>query len=262
MNAIRALAVTASLAGVTLAQQPSDAVASTITPRPIAFAEVDRDIGKLPELVAAEPLYGMFLFGHNGEHRVWAVLDKSTVELDHYDVLYIDRNADGDLTARGERIAAELRRTGAKRENVHARFAIGDFRDPGSKAVHEQFELSWRKDSVRFKMLWRGDKVTMGSYGPTRDTYQNFRSSPATAPIFVPGYDRPFEFQHWMCDRLPRGGATDFKVFVGNRGDRTGAFACVDQDFLTEHEYVQATLLYRDTDDEQQSLLVKLTRRC
>ena len=55
-------------------------------PRPIAFDKVDRTIDKLPELRAAKPIYGLFLFGMNGEHRVWAVLDKSDAALEYYDV--------------------------------------------------------------------------------------------------------------------------------------------------------------------------------
>ena len=65
-----------------------------------------------------------------------------------------------------------------------------------------------------------------------------------------------------MCNHLTRGRSNDFKVFVGNRGDRTGAFACVDQEFLAASEYVQATLIYRDTAGKERRSLVDLTKRC
>ena len=61
---------------------------------------------------------------------------------------------------------------------------------------------------------------------------------------------------------MTRGQSNDFKVFVGNRGDRTGAFLCVDQKFLDKDEYVLATLLYLDADGKEQRYRVKLTERC
>lgn len=230
--------------------------------KPIAFDKIDRSIGALPELRATQPLYGLFLFGKNGEHRVWAVLDKSARDAEGYDVLYLDRDADGDLTGDDERIAGKASRTGADRERLHMTFRVDELRDPGSDAVHTEFELKWTAEYVRLEMRWRGDKITMGVFGPERETYQNFGTSPKTAPILVPGHDRPFQFQHWMCDVLARGDSTDFKVFVGNRGDRTGAFLCVDDEFLPADEYVQATLIYRDQADKERRVRVKLTERC
>jgi hypothetical protein len=102
----------------------------------------------------------------------------------------------------------------------------------------------------------------MGGYGPTRETYQDFAASPAKAPVFVPGYDRPFEFEHWMSGTFQRGQVTDFKVFVGNRGDRTGAFSCVDQKFLPAGAHLLATLLYRDVEGKRRRHQARLTGRC
>mgnify|MGYP001420635178 CR=1 FL=1 len=244
------------------------------TAKPIAFQAVDRTIGKLPKLTADDALYGLLLFGLNGEHRVWCVLDRSAAkgaegDAGHdaadsaYDVLYIDRNADGDLTGEGERIAAsKTTRSGAKKENISVTFDIGDFQDPGSQAIHKDFQITWTKASVRIAMKWRGMKKTFGVYGPERETYQNFAKSPKEAPILVPGYDRPFEFEHWMSGVFTRGKSTDFKVFVGNRGDRRGTFVCVDDKFLEPAEYVDATLIYADTSGKEQRYHVKLTERC
>ncbi|MHC4848464.1 MAG: hypothetical protein ACYTEG_08420, partial [Planctomycetota bacterium] len=84
------------------------------SPRPIDFDKIERRIERLPKL--NKPLYGLFLFG---EKKVWAVLDKSA---ETYDLLYIDRNADGDLTAKNERI--QLSKSSTKRKGVQGSFRI------------------------------------------------------------------------------------------------------------------------------------------
>lgn len=228
--------------------------------RLIDFDKVDRSIGKVPKLNAERPLYGLLLFGLNGQHRVWAILDKSKAGRDTYDILYLDRNADGDLTAEDERITAAKESHYAGKKATC--FEVGDFRDPGSGAVHKELKITSAAKSVRIKMKWRGDKVTMGVFGPQHETYQNFGASPQRAPILVPGYDRPFQFQHWMSGKLKRGQENDFKVFMGNCGDRVGTFLCVDQRFLKEGEHVQATLVYTDTNGKQQRYRAKLAERC
>jgi hypothetical protein len=54
-------------------------------------------------------------------------------------------------------------------------------------------------------ILWRGEKLSFGGYGPSRDTYAAFADSPAKAPVFVPGWERPFEFERWIANSLRRG---------------------------------------------------------
>ena len=68
----------------------------------IDYAKIDRKLAKEPTYVA-EPRYALFVFGLEGKARMWAVLDKSDAESPYYDVLYLDLDADGDLTDDGER---------------------------------------------------------------------------------------------------------------------------------------------------------------
>ena len=78
----------------------------------------------------------------------------------------------------------------------------------------------------------------------------------------MPGYDRPFEFEHWMSGTLRRGGETSFKVFVGNRGDRTGTFSCVDDKFLGSGEHLLATIIYCNRAGEERRAQFSLPDRC
>jgi hypothetical protein len=215
--------------------------------KPIDFEKVDRTIGKLPAL--KKPLYGLFLFGVDGKTRVWAVLDASGDGI--HDVLYLDLNADGDLTGKDERFTGK-----------EGKFEIGDFKEPGTDVVHKEFTITWTEKSIRYRMKWAGEHVTMGCYGPTGDTYANFAPSPKEAPIFVPGTERPFEFEHWMSGTLHRGQVNDFKVFLGNKGDRRGAFTCVDDKFLPAGEKVIAQLVCRDGAGKEQRLTWEMKERC
>lgn len=219
--------------------------------KPIDFTKVDRTIRKLPDLKATKPLYGLFLFGVEGKTRVWAVLDATAKGGTSYDVLYLDRNADGDLTGKDERLLGK-----------DGKFAIGDFREPGTDVVHKDFTITWTKESIRYQMKWAGGPVTMGCYGPTRETYASFGPSPKESPIFVPGTERPFEFEHWMSGTLRRGEENDFKVFMGNKGDRTGAFSCVDDKFLPAGEKVLAQLVCKDMAGKEQRLAWEMKERC
>ncbi len=229
----------------------------------IDFAKVPREVPKTPTLIADQPLYGIFLFGQRGEKVVWAILDKSAKDAPVFDVLYLDLNADGDLTR------AEERFRGTKPpenpgEPPQCRFEIGRFVEPGTQRAHTEFVVTWRPTRVSYQMKWLGGQLTLGCYGTEPDTYGNFSSSPSTAPIFVPGHDQPFRFQHWMSGTLKRDEANDFKVFVGNMGDRPGTFSCVDDTFLPRdgNHYVVATLIYKDRQGQQREARYDLKQRC
>ena len=86
------------------------------------LSKVDRRIKKEPAYTAEQPLYALYVFGPQADTRVWAVLDKSRPDAPHYDVLYFDRNADGDLTTRRSSKSASLRIAGAGRRTPACRF--------------------------------------------------------------------------------------------------------------------------------------------
>ena len=63
----------------------------------VDYGKVDRTIKKEPDYQSEKPTYALLLFGRDLAVRVWIVLDGKTV--------YVDRNADGDLTGKDERFA-------------------------------------------------------------------------------------------------------------------------------------------------------------
>jgi hypothetical protein len=68
----------------------------------VDFTKVDRSIAREPKYIS-KPQYALFIFDPQAKFRVWAVLDKSKPDLPYYDVLYFDKNGNGDLTEAGKR---------------------------------------------------------------------------------------------------------------------------------------------------------------
>lgn len=259
-STLSSIAVATLLVTTAPCQHPEQAVEASQkaerAPRPVDFAAVDRTLGKLPVLNAKQPLYALFLFGPHAETRVWAVLDASAAGVKGHDRLYLDLDGDQDLTEAGECIDAK------SLDDESATFELARWRDPATGAVHTNVQVGWGPKRMTYRMNWRGEDVTMGCYGPDADSYGQFGDSPKSAPILVPGWDRPLEFERWFSGTLTRGKPTDFKVFIGNRGGGTGEFTCVEDDFLPADEHPVATLIYTDTAGNEREIRSALTDRC
>ncbi len=99
-------------------QQPNDAYhlffAKPASPRSFA-TQLGRKPGpklKEPEHQAQSPRYCLLVFGPKAETRVWLVLDLVSEPYDpkgNRDLLYVDRNGNGDLTEPGEQVTAVMR---------------------------------------------------------------------------------------------------------------------------------------------------------
>ena len=173
------------------------------------LTQVNRKIINEPDYTCDEPLYGLYVFGPAGKTQVWSVLDKSSADKAQYDVLYFDRNANGDLTEEGERLVAE---------EGKATFKISDFTDPATGDVHTDLSISRRSDgSVFLRMLHKGEHMVMGGYAEQAGPYCQFATSAEEAPVLWPGADGMFSFQRWIWQELPIGSEGDVRVFLGHQ---------------------------------------------
>jgi hypothetical protein len=219
---------------------------------PPDLSRVDRRIVKEPKYVSKSPLYGLFAFGPGARTRVWAVLDRSAESPAEYDILYFDRNADGDLTGPDERFEG------------HGSFPIGTFKDPATGDVHQNLSISRRGDgSVFLHMNWRGKEPIAGGYAEESGPYCRFADGPAAAPILWPGAEGPLAFQRWIFDKqFPIGGQGDARVFLGHRGDGPNTFCAVTQNFLPPEVPVRVTLIYHDGAGQERRSRDELRERC
>jgi hypothetical protein len=68
---------------------------AAVTAAAADLTKIDRTIAKEP-VYQNQPKYCLLVFGPDAKTRVWLVIDG--------DVLYVDRNGNGDLTEQGERL--------------------------------------------------------------------------------------------------------------------------------------------------------------
>jgi hypothetical protein len=214
---------------------------------------------KEPAYVAKRPLYGLLVFGTEARRPVWMVLDRSGPAAEVYDVLYVDLNANGDITEPAERLAGQAR-------GNDVRFVMPDLKDPATGAVHTRFTArvsGGHEPTVMVSLTWCDRRKMGGGYPEDpKGGYMRFGDAPANAPVMCPDGDGPFRFQRWYSGRLTIGGADDFKVFVGQRGRGANSFWAFQEHFLPESEGVQATLVYRDAEDKERRAMCLLKERC
>jgi hypothetical protein len=222
------------------------------------LSKIDRGIRKEPAYKAKQPLYGLYVFGPEARTRVWAVFDKSHPDAQHYDVLYFDRNADGDLTAADERIEGKV-------EGGQVTFHVGSFTDPLTKQKHTDLSITRRAGAdgtVGLHMKWCDKVIVRGGYAPDPGPYTQFAPTAAEAPVLWPGADGPLSFQFWQLSPLPIGRTEDVRVFLGHQGHGRNTFCAVPDTFLPRNIPVLATLLYTDKDGKERRAQSELRERC
>lgn len=211
---------------------------------------------KEPTYISKCPLYGLAAFGLKADKAIWLVLDKSKPDNKNYDVLFLDRNGDGDLTGPEERVLI----------GTDNRFHVHEFKDPATGVKHGA--LNVRVDgeddpTVMVSVRWR-DKFRLGGGYPQdpAEGYLHFAKRPAEAPVLWVCGDEPFQLQRWYSGKLTIGGNDDFKVFLGRRGLGQSVFCAAQEHILPEKEWVKATLLYKDSMGREKRLICELRERC
>jgi len=95
---------------------------STATAIAADSIDIDRRIAKEPVYQSKPPKYCLLVFGAEAKTRVWLVLDGDT--------LYVDRNANGDLTEADERVTRDGRE-----------FEAGEITDLAGKSKYTHLRL-------------------------------------------------------------------------------------------------------------------------
>ncbi len=232
----------------------------------VDYGRIERRIVKEPTCVAP-PLYALFILDPAGKVRVWARLDKSAAELPYYDVLYFDRDADGDLAELGERF------TGAKREidehyGFNVRIPIGDFAVPGTSLRHTSLEV-WSvvksgegRKGVFFSMKWDGKEEVGGGYTNGIDQTQ-WAASPKDAPVLRPTPLGPLAFAFWLTGPLKIGASSGINLMVGSPGSADDTFCALSENFLVPgKDRIRATLIAKDRNGKELRIPHDITSHC
>jgi hypothetical protein len=215
------------------------------------LAKIDRAIKKEPAY-KDKPAYLLLTFGERAQDRAWLVHDG--------DVLYVDRNGDGDLTGNDEKVAkmvdksrrkeggwtfevGELRVGGKVHKALTVRIAplksladhpaLGDFKplrdalkaDPDSRTVALTIDV----ESARLKGGGLGGRLSFVA-GPIDGTgVLRFASTPKAAPVLHLGGP----LQVTLCGPKPSltlGRADDLVLAVGAPGRGPGTLAMLAYD--------------------------------
>jgi len=176
---------------------------------------IERTIAKEPVYETKTPKYCLLVFGPEAKMRVWLVLDGN--------VLYVDRNGDGDLTGKAERVKS----FNAKQR----RFDGVDLSLAGGK-VHYSIYRLWVKDNGRVDIMVKRKAVKRkaalaGTDMLSRDWMNRdpieFADRPQDAPVVH--MDGPMTLKPMDNNQVfVRGTSCPFPVMAGTPGLGKGTF--------------------------------------
>ena len=257
--------ITAALLALALFQSPKPADAFI----EVDFAKVERTIKKEPKYVA-EPRYGLFVLDPAGHFTCWAVFDKSTPDAAHYDVLYFDRNGNGDLTEDGERFYSDWSDTRAA-AGLGIELKVGDVRVPGTDLVHKGLRfgtvMKADKPGFWFEMKWNGKEEISGGYSPAGPNLTIYSPNPKNAPIFRPAPlgAMSFALYTWGEDEVEftPGRQEKISIMIGKRGSTSDSISVMSEHFLDlNQDELSATLVVPTTSGVDKSVLVLIHEHC
>src|SRR5262245_9954897 len=141
------------------------------------LTKLDRTIAKEPAY-KNKPKYCLLVFGPEAKTRVWLVQDG--------DVLYVDRNGNGDLMEKDENCQAQApqdeiaRKAGYKPADGYRLWQVGDLLESDGKTKHTNLEVSSSRKGYSMSVSTHGRRheyVVHGN-GPLR-----FADRPQDAPV-------------------------------------------------------------------------------
>ena len=232
------------------------------------FDRVERRIVKEPTY-KVQPRYALFIFGPEAKTRIWAVLDKSNTMYDYYDVLYFDRNGDGDLTQEDERIEGEFNEAGSK-AGMGLVLKIGDFAVPGTDLVHKGLLVSTIRKAGRsgiwFRMAYNGKTKISGGMlcnGSCTEWGKTVEEAPILRPTIKGRLS--FGFYGWGAStiKLTIGDRKNVSLILGNRGSGADTLCAVDEDFLEPRtDKIKYTLIAKTKRGKEVTAKGTITEHC
>lgn len=231
------------------------------------LTKIERRIAKEPKYVAA-PRYALFVLDEAANFRAWAVFDKSTPDAPFYDVLYFDRNGDGDLTDPAERFVGK-RDASLIPAGLEMLVKVGDVPVPGTKLVHRGLRFSTSPKEGRigfwFEMKWNGGTEVSGTYGPAGIDNAEWAESPEKAAIIHPDPNGTLAFALYGQKpvQLTIGGETHLAVLVGHPGLGKDTLAVVDEHFLDlEKDQLIVTVVAKDAAGKEVATTSRIKGHC
>ncbi len=199
---------------------------------------VDRQVRREPNYLEGSPKYCLLVFGPKAEARVWLIRVG--------DLLYVDRNGNGDLTEDGERVARFLPKPG-EANNIpenYVMFRTGPLtpksREPSRRYPNLLLMFIPGQPELPLMLLESPDWPQTVGCGEG----MQFGASPGGAPIVH--FDGPLTLSTIQSLdavaaplKLIRGRITVLSVVVGTDGLGPGTFACRPHRRLTVTSFLK-----------------------
>jgi len=242
------------------------------------LSKIDRTIAKEPKY-QSKPKYCLLMFGPDAKTKVWLVLDG--------DVLYVDRNGNGDLTGEEKKV-----RRGKARGQVPGNFACGDVVQADGKTTGTVLTVSGSPEEGEMWVAINLDGKHEQIASVDANGYLQFADSPILAPIvhfdgpltmdLVPQYleitqtatavDKGNAVEiirertvRAILPKFVRGAEnTDLRVAVGTVGRGKGTFARILHKDVPKglHPVAQFEFPHRDPAKGPIKINLALTHRC
>jgi hypothetical protein len=262
------------------------------------LSKIDRTLKKEPAYRSKSPKYGLLVFGPTAETRVWLVLDLGDpFDKDSKNILYVDRNGDGDLTGPDERVAGTLQ----KREefvsfsptpavSYSPQFEVGDIIERDGKTRHtglkmrvDSYVQRYRPVFLEVRVAGRGEQFAGGQLLGFADRPQdapiihfggplNLQVSMENGVLRVPiNYDdkpdptwyekHPPKYDEWS---LVRGESRMLVAQIGTPGLGRGTFAALSAGIPPAGVHPAADIEFPPSDPKAKPtrLSVRLDSRC
>jgi hypothetical protein len=244
-----------------MALAPAVPSVATVGDAPPDLRKIDRTIAREPAYESKAPRYALLVFGPEAKTRVWLVLDGET--------LYVDRNRDGDLTGKGERVTPDkrdlfLNGEGGKKVRVQARaWEVGDIADADGKAKHTELSVAMGKVGEApadwtILVNLNGKQTQFARCGPFV-----FGPSAREAPVIQFGGPLTMHLFAWERSVLdPK--EYNLTVNVGTQGLGTRSFASLTVEAAPERAHPLAEIAFpgKRPADAPVRVKVELRQRC
>jgi hypothetical protein len=182
------------------------AAAMALTADAADLTKINRTIAKEPAY-KSKPKYCLLVFGPEAKTRVWLVRDG--------DVLYVDRNGNGDLTDAGEKLEGQL--------GAAPYFRAGDIIEADGTTKHRDLGVQFHDGWTLVFVSVQGKGQQTASLG---QRCLQFADRPQDAPIVH--FNGPLTLnlvEHPTCDPQRRDA---FFVEIGTPGLGKGTFAAIE----------------------------------
>lgn len=206
----------------------------------VELAKIDRRIAKEPKYQTNTRGYALLVFGSTAETRVWIVREGNR--------LYVDRNANGDLTDAAELFVSD---------NFPS-WSIPEIVERDGMTKHTNLRLSIRPDGT-FDMLITLSCTNRQTVGLRKYERPTMGATPAEAPVIH--FAGPMTFTWYgQPPEINRGDVEEeLRLGIGTPGLGKGTFAAYDCWRIVEGCLIQADFRYARAGGGD-PIVVQLTR--